>query len=154
MRGRKPKPTYLRILDGNAGHRPFSEDEPQPVGDLSEPPPWMSEAQRESWKYAIDNAPSGLLKFLDRSVLAVWVVAEVLHADAAQKVAKYGSVVKSPKQGIWMQSPYLPVQNKQALIMMKAASEMGFTPSARSRVHLDRSRDSNPFDDLKSLDDE
>lgn len=154
MRGRKPKPTHLRIIDGNAGHRPLNPDEPKPVGDLDGAPPWMNSAQQESWNYAIEHAPLGLLKYLDRSVLAVWVVAEALHAEAAQKVAKYGAIVKSPQQGMWIQSPFLAVQNRQAIIMLKAAAEMGFTPSSRSRVHLDKSHGHNPFDDLKSLEDD
>jgi hypothetical protein len=32
------------------------------------------------------------------------------------------------------QSPYLPVINRQALIMLKAASERGFTPVSRPRI--------------------
>jgi P27 family predicted phage terminase small subunit len=152
MRGRKPKPSYLRVLDGQANDKPLNPDEPQPSGDLDAPPAWMSEAQRESWRYAIEHAPPGLLKRLDKSVLAVWVVAEALHAEAAQKVAQYGAVVKS--RHLWVQSPYMGIQNKQALIMMRAASEMGFSPTSRTRVRLERDRGSNPFDDLKSLDDE
>ncbi len=30
MRGRKPKPTRLKIIDGNPGKRPIRGDEPQP----------------------------------------------------------------------------------------------------------------------------
>jgi Phage terminase, small subunit len=33
-------------------------------------------------------------------------------------------------------SPYLPVVNKQAQIMLKAAEQLGFTPTARSRVQI------------------
>lgn len=154
MRGRKPKPSHLRVIEGSVSRYVDNPAEPVPSGDLDAPPEWLSEAQRESWKYAIAHAPAGLLKRLDRSVLAVWVVAEALHAEASQKVAKFGAVVKSPVVGMWIQSPYLAIQNKQAVIMMKAAAEMGFTPSSRTRVHLERSRGQNPFDDLKSLDDE
>jgi hypothetical protein len=30
MRGRKPKPTYLKLLNGNPGKRPLNEQEPKP----------------------------------------------------------------------------------------------------------------------------
>jgi P27 family predicted phage terminase small subunit len=152
--GRKPKPTHLRILDGNAGRRPLNDQEPVPVGDLLEPPEWMTETQKDGWRYAIANAPLGLLKYLDRSVLVVWVVAEDVHREAALKVAEYGAVIKSPT-GLPMQSPYLAVMNKQAAIMMKAAAEMGFTPSSRSRVRVGEApRATNRFAGLREIGDD
>lgn len=30
MRGRKPKPTHLKLLEGNPGHRPINGAEPKP----------------------------------------------------------------------------------------------------------------------------
>lgn len=153
MRGRKPKPTWLKVVAGNPGRRPLNEDEPIPVGDLADAPDWMTDTQKAGWRYAIEHAPLGLLKRLDRSVLAVWVVAEDLHRDAAEKVARYGSVIKMPGTGVPVASPYVGVLNKQATIMMKAASEMGFTPVARSRVKAENpGRGSgNPFEELKQI---
>lgn len=159
MRGRKPKPSYLRALDGNAGKRPTNEQEPVPAEPLKgeEPPPWMDGAQAAAWRYAMEHAPAGMLRSLDRSVLAAWVVAEVLHADAATRVQKLGTILKS-KEGQPYHNPWLAVLNKQALIMMKAAAELGFTPSSRSRVKVEKpkggtARRDNPFADLRELDD-
>lgn len=157
MKGRKPKPSYLRVLDGNAGRRPENPDEPKPVGDLEEqaPPSWLSDEQKTGWRYAMEHAPRGLLKKLDRGTLTVWVVAESIHADAAQQVARLGSLLKS-KGGVPYQNPYLSIANKQASIMMKAAAEMGFTPSSRSRVKVDSQKPTagSPFANLKSLTDD
>jgi hypothetical protein len=36
--------------------------EPQPAGDLVEPPEWLTPSQKEAWAYAIEHAPKGLLK--------------------------------------------------------------------------------------------
>jgi P27 family predicted phage terminase small subunit len=142
----------LKVVAGNPGRRPLNADEPVPAGDLDEPPEWMTDGQKVGWRYAIENAPHGLLKRLDRSVLAVWVIAEDLHRDAAEKVARYGSVIKTPVTGVPVASPYLGVLNKQATIMMRAAAEMGFTPSARSRVKAEKAeRSFNPFADLKQI---
>lgn len=79
MRGRKPKPAHLRMIEGNPGKRPLPRNEPQVTGDLRDPPEWMTEEQQEGWRYAIAHAPLGLLKRLDRSALVVWVVAEQLR---------------------------------------------------------------------------
>ncbi len=38
MRDRKPKPTYLKLITGNPGGRPLNVDEPEPEGDLRDPP--------------------------------------------------------------------------------------------------------------------
>jgi P27 family predicted phage terminase small subunit len=145
MRGRKPAPTHLKRLNGNPGKRPLNDKEPVPEGELHAAPPWMSDSQREGWAHAIVNSPHGLLKVLDRSVLAIWVVAEDLHREAAEKITQYGLLTKSPNAGLPLQSPYLAILNKQAQIMLKAAGELGFTPSSRSRVQVIPDGSDNAF---------
>lgn len=109
-----------------------------PEGTVGEPPEWLSESQKKGWRLAIQSVPDGLLKTIDASIFTIWVIAEDLHRDAAEKVAQYGTVIKSPGTQTPIQSPYLSVLNKQAQIMMRAAAEMGFTPSSRSRVKIDK----------------
>lgn len=150
--GRRPKPTKLRIVGGNAGHRPLNENEPEPVGDLDAPPVWMNEAQRAEWTYAIENAPEGLLRKLDAGIFATWVVASVLHREATLIVSVEGMIVETgvkvypedhPDAGLpiagtgyKMQNPAIGILNKQAVIMKGAAAEMGFTPSSRTKIGL------------------
>jgi len=49
------------------------------------------------------------------------------------QIQKYGTMVKSPS-GYPMQSPYIGLANRQAELMMRIASEFGFTPASRSRI--------------------
>jgi P27 family predicted phage terminase small subunit len=133
---------HLKELEGNPGKRRLNKDEPKPEGDLYAAPEWMSETQREGWAYAVMHAPYGLLKQLDRSVLAIWVVAEELHREAAGKIAQFGLLTKSPNAGLPLQSPYLAILNKQAQIMLKAGAELGFSPSSRTRVQVDKGMNS------------
>lgn len=135
-RGPRPLPTLLKFAKGNPGRRPLNMDEPVIKADLESVPDWLSESQAEIWRDAIAEAPNGLLKSLDASVFLTWVVACDLHRKATQELAKAGLVVKSPVKGNPMQNPYLSIVNRQALIMMKAAAEMGFTPSSRSRIKV------------------
>lgn len=132
--GRKPIPTHLKVLTGNPGKRPLNPDEPMPEGDLIEPPAWLTESQKSGWRVAIEDAPRGMLKRIDRSVLTVWVVAEDLHRTASEAVVKFGLVTKTTRTQEPIQNPYLPIVNRQAQIMLKAAAELGFTPSSRTRV--------------------
>ena len=137
MRGRKPIPTALARLHGNPRDRKPPAAEPKPAGDLTDAPDWFSADQKAGWEYAMRNAPLGLLKRLDRSALAIWVVAEDLHRQAVISQNKMGLLVKAPNSELPIQSPFLPIINRQALIMLKAASELGFTPATRPRLIAD-----------------
>lgn len=150
MRGAKPKPTHLKLLDGNPGKRAINKREPKPAGDLFDPPEWFNDEQKAGWSYAIANSPKGLLKRLDRSALTVWVVAEDLHRQATIAVSKFGLITKTPGSGVPMQNPYLPIINRQAQVMLKSAAELGFTPSSRSRVSIDDEKEQgNKFEKFK-----
>ncbi|RYE77740.1 MAG: P27 family phage terminase small subunit [Oxalobacteraceae bacterium] len=94
----------------------------------------------------MEHAPRGLLKLLDRSILAVWVVAEDLHRKAAEKIVQFGLLTKSPNAGLPLQSPYLAILNKQAQIMLKGAAELGFTPASRTRVQVESGTLRKPWD--------
>ncbi|MFW8566163.1 phage terminase small subunit P27 family [Orrella sp. 11846] len=136
MRGRKPKPTALKIIADNPGKRPLNINEPQlPLSDLVTPD-WLTDDQKLVWQDAVESCPPGLVTTVDEKVLAIWVVACDLHRQAAERVAQMGMIVKSPVKGDPMQNPWLAIVNRQAQIMMKAAAELGFTPSSRSRVTL------------------
>jgi P27 family predicted phage terminase small subunit len=56
-----------------------------------------------------------------------------MWAEATEAIQKFGTMVKSPS-GYPQQSPYVAVANRQAEIMMRIASEFGFTPASRSRI--------------------
>lgn len=134
--GRKPKPTHLKILSGNPGGRPLNVDEPVPEGELLAPPDWFTAGQKEVWRRTLENSPKGLLRSLDQELLTAFVVAADMHREATKKVKELGMLVRSPRSGVPVQNPYLPIINRQAEIMRKAASELGLPPTARSRVNF------------------
>ena len=136
MSGPPPKPTALKVVSGNPGKRPLNNKEPKPRGNLYDAPDWLTADQLKGWQYAIESAPFGLLKRLDRSTLVAWVIAEDLHKQAAEKLNTSSLLIKTPN-GMPVQSPYVSIINKQAAVMMKAAGEMGFTPASRTRIQMD-----------------
>lgn len=136
MRGRKPVPEVIKAATKSHNQNRFAVSA---EGDLYGAPDWMNAEQVDQWNYAMENAPDGLLKCLDREMLATWVVACCLHREATRKVSEFGMIVKSPDKGIPMQSPYMAIINKQAVIIARTAAELGFTPSARSRISIDPS---------------
>jgi len=134
---KKKTPTVLAIAKGKKLDPEEIRNEPNPEGDLLEAPEWFNDQQTEIWNAAIQSAPKGLLRILDKSILTIWVVASAAHKYAVQELEEEGLVILTP-QGYPVQSPYLQIVNKQAEIMIKAGSEMGFTPSSRTKVKVSK----------------
>jgi hypothetical protein len=65
--------------------------------------------------------------------------------EAMEAIQKYGSMIKSPS-GFPVQSPYLAIANRQTEIMMRIASEFGFTPASRSRISTSAPDEQNLLD--------
>ena len=144
--GRKPKPTWLKVVNGNPGRRRLNGNEPKPVGDLKDPPEWLTDRQKEGWKYALDHAPAHLLKKIDASLLVAWVVAQDVHRQAAEIIAAEG-ITSSTRDGV-KQNPAVLALGTQAGVMMKAAAEMGFTPSSRARITIPQEDGPSSFDEF------
>jgi hypothetical protein len=49
MRGRRPRPTCLKLLSGNPGKRPLNGSEPRPDPIVLECPPELGEVARREW---------------------------------------------------------------------------------------------------------
>ena len=49
MRGRKPKPSALRLFEGNPGKRSINKDEPAPDPGISAAPEHLSEVAKTAW---------------------------------------------------------------------------------------------------------
>ena len=132
-RGPKMIPTLLKELHGNPGKRRLPVDEPKGVGDLWAPPAYMDDEQREQWHYVVDHAPPGLLTGTDREILATFVNACVEYQRAVLEVRKIGQVVKT-RDGNAIQNPFLGIMNRQALLISRFGSELGFSPAARASL--------------------
>jgi phage terminase small subunit len=143
--GRPPKPTLLHKLHGT--DRPYvrrrAQTEPQPVGDLKDPPEWFDEGQREAWDYAIIHAPAGLMKMLDRGMLALWCEAEDRHrratiaqAELNRRSRQLPYLIRDKNKEL-VPSPYVEILDRTARIMFQASDRLGFSPVARPRIKLD-----------------
>ena len=137
MRGRKPKPTFLKLVQGNPGKRKLNAAEPVAPPAIPVPPTWLSEAARLEWER---SAPllkdAGLLSNLDRNAFATYCQTYARLMEAEEQLRKFGLIVKSPT-GHVRQSPFLAVVNKCVAQMALLGAEFGLTPSSRSRVKAD-----------------
>jgi P27 family predicted phage terminase small subunit len=146
MRGRRPKPTRLKMLTGNPGKRPLNENEPTPDVAIPDCPAELSPVAKREWdRLVVKLGKLRILTHLDRAALAAYCGAYALWAEAMEQLQKYGTMIKSPS-GYPQQSPYLAVANRQAEIMMRIASEFGFTPASRSRISSPSEPEPSLFD--------
>ena len=75
----------------------------------------------------------GVLADVDRATLAAYCVVWSRWVDAEERLARFGSVIKSPS-GYPIQSPYLGIANRCIKLLQELSSEFGMTPSSRTRV--------------------
>ena len=122
MAGRKPKPTKLKVLEGNPGKQRLPKGEPEPISDIPTPPEHLDDLALSEWHRLADGLHSmGLLYEVDRVAFAsycraysAWVRAVLAQDDDRASDAE-----------------------KQ---MLKFSVEFGMTPSARARLAIDPGR--------------
>lgn len=135
-------------MTGNPGKHPLNQDEPTPEPRVPDCPPELSAAAQREWQRLTGElAKLRVLTALDRAALAAYCAAYALWAEATEAIGKYGVMIKSPT-GFPIQSPYLSIANRQAEIMMRIASEFGFTPASRGRISTPAPNEPTLFDSL------
>lgn len=136
--GPRPKPTHLKIREGNPGKRALNEREPQPpkVKKTPRAPGHLSkDAQREWRRVAKILTEQNVVSVLDLPALEAYCVCYAQWVEANAQVGKLGAIVKTAN-GNLIQNPYLAVANRAMVEMRKWMAEMGMTPSSRSRVQV------------------
>ena len=136
MRGRKPKPTIMKLISGNPGKRPLNENEPMPESskDLPAPPKYLSELAAIHWdKMAAQLHPLGLLTNADLDALARYCELHARWLLAQAQLIDHGLLIKA-QNGFPVQSPYIAISNKCIELMNRIGIEFGLTPSSRSRI--------------------
>jgi P27 family predicted phage terminase small subunit len=78
-----------------------------------------------------------VLKRIDRAVVVAFCVAADIFRQAAIMQSKTGLLVKGRRDGDVIPSPLLRIMRGQAIVMFKAAEQLGFSPVARARIRSD-----------------
>ena len=84
MRGRRPTPTALKLIQGNPGKRALNPNEPKPVTAVPTYPAHLSPTAKAEWKRLAQQLEKlGMISQLDRTAFAAycqaygrWVEAE------------------------------------------------------------------------------
>jgi len=132
--GRKPKPTNLRLLQGNPGKRPLNKKEPKPKPRTPPCPRHLMPRAKKEWRRVCKELQAlGIITAIDRSVLAMYCQYWARWCDAEERVRHDGEVIRTTN-GNRIQNPELGVANRAAELCHKFAAEFGMTPSSRTRV--------------------
>ncbi len=134
IRGRKPKPTSLKLLEGNPGKRPLNKDEIQMSRVISKCPDWLENAAKAEWaRMSPILEDIGVLTEADIIAFAGYCQAYARWKEAEEFLSKNGSIVKTPN-GYMQQVPQVSIAQTNLKIMLKFCEQFGLTPSARSRI--------------------
>ena len=134
QRGRKPKPTALKVLEGNPGKRPLNGAEPAPAHKAPRCPSWLeAEAKREWKRIGRILEQMGLLTEMDMAAFAGYCQAYARWKEAEEFISQHGTMVRTPN-GYLQQVPQVSIAQTNMKIMLRFCEQFGLTPSARSRI--------------------
>ena len=133
-RGRKPKPTALKLLEGNPGKRPINEHEPVPPKGTVKCPTWLESEAKKEWKRLAPSLEAmGVLTQADLTAFAGYCQAYARWKEAEEFISQHGSIFQTPS-GYVQQVPQVSIAQQNLKIMQSFCSEFGLTPATRARI--------------------
>jgi P27 family predicted phage terminase small subunit len=132
--GRKPKPTALKLLEGNPGKRELNQFEPKPTDGLPICPEWLMEDAKEEWyRLAAVMNKMGILSEVDQSAFAVYCQTWARWKEAQEHIDNEGSTFETDSGQI-KRNPWVAIANEWQAKLLSVCGEFGLTPSSRSRI--------------------
>jgi P27 family predicted phage terminase small subunit len=146
--GRPPKPTALRLIDGDRKSR-INDYEPKPRPEPPRCPADAAAEVRAIWDYTVTELDAmGNAYAADRDALRAYCEAVVSHRRACAVLAKSSVLIKGI-HGNMVRNPAVAIQRDTAQTIRSYAQEFGLTPSARTRIELrdgaSADAEDNPF---------
>lgn len=152
MGGRPRKPTAVKKLQGTLQKCRTNPAEPTPPNDLKAmtPPEYLTDSAKEIWAFALSQAPEGMLSTLDFGIFSEWAVVYDQFLTISESIKK-GGTLRRETDGELVASPLLSKLHSTITLLRGLQSDLGFTPSSRSRVvsfGKDTEKTGNKFSDL------
>lgn len=158
MKGRPPKPTALKALEGNAGHRAADGVEPAPDSTYPPAPDWLHQvgplAVQKYYSVAdIMSKVGGWLTEADQDAIAFYAVAWARKIEAEIRIPalrrKEAATRDSARRGrITNEINSLIGQQKQAIKECTALGDrIGLNCTARTRIRVNPGQAELPLDD-------
>lgn len=143
---RRPKPTALRVLEGNPGKRALGRREPQPSLGAPVQPPWISREAKTVWRELTPILQRmGVLTEADGLALAA-LCEEFATYKRLRRRTRYHETYETGG-GMRRLTPDAAAADACLRQVRCLLAEFGLTPSARARLALRESED----DELATL---
>ncbi len=135
--GRKPKPSALRLVEGNRGNRPINKKEPKPKKAKLKPPTWLSKEAKAEWnRMAPALYKLGLFTEIDGSMFEAYCH----HFGEWKRYAKLardakGTLGITSSQGPSSQTPsYANMEQRHLKEWTTLAGRFGLSPADRANI--------------------
>lgn len=152
-KGRKPKPTHLKRVQGNPGKRALPENEPQPDAGRPNKPKDLGKFGARLWDIAAEDLENmGVLTKADGPALRMMCETWERYFEARRIVNAYGSMTYENQSvgGILIKkNPAVGIMENAEKSLRSWFSEFGMTPAARSRV--ERALEDDEADSIEGL---
>lgn len=156
MKGRKPKPTALKLLAGDRPDR-VNLAEPRPAGGPPAPPEGLDAEAAAEWARMVPMLERmGVLTEADGPALAIYCRAHSRAVRAQKQLDEDGAYVRSgeerdekgnvTKSGVIKGNPAAGVLRTAETTMLKVLGLFGCDPSNRSRVKAQVKPEPDAFD--------
>ena len=146
---RRPKPTGIRLVEGNKGRKKINGNEPRYKHELPEPPPILDETGLLEWRRAGDILVGfKVLTEADMAVFAGYCFSyqEWIRLCKIIREKELAAIVQRTPNGMMVESAISTAASKYYKQMLKAAVELGLTPSSRTRISADNTGTLSPFE--------
>lgn len=147
-RGPRPKPTNLRLIEGNPGRQPINTSEPVPSG-TPDCPEYMCDDAKTKWRDIMESVPPGMITSADSPLLEAYCEAWATHKRATELMKAtppdlFGDNLTSKGKA----SAYLKIRSDAAKTMASLATRLGLSPAARSGLKLNTPKGNSKWSGL------
>lgn len=136
MPGRPPKPTAIKVLEGNPGHRPLNQLEPEPPAGQPDMPADLSKEAKAEWIRIVPILMGmKVLTRADGEALGGYCEACAMVESAKKEIKKYGMTVRTMMGR--KKNPAVAILESFMKIKRAYLSDFGLSPASRTRVKAD-----------------
>lgn len=150
MKGRKPKPTALKRLQGNSGKRKLNDNEPV-FGEIVDikPPDWLEALAVAMWQTVMPELLANkILTVADIHNVEAFCMAYARWRQAEREITRLGVLIMDDN-GRYSKNPAFTVVNETKKQMATFGGLLGLDPSSRSRLTGSVQKTvANPFADF------
>ena len=146
--GPPPKPTRLKLIEGNRGKKKLNTKEPKPQPTTPPRPYWLDGVAKRFWsRYVPILSRLGLFTEVDGVAMTLLAQAFSEYRGCLETVQAEGRTFTTPLGYIAVR-PEVGMLRKARKDIESLLAHFGMTPAARSRLSVELPGDDDEFEEL------